>query len=296
MTRHQQGLALMVSGILILSPDALLIRLVGMDVFAIAVWRGLLQAIGLAVLLAVFFGKGTLAAFRAIGWFGLLIAVVIAAAQFAFLGGIIHTSVANALVIMASTPFYAAIMSRVLLGEVIALHTWIAIVVGLAGVTVIVWDGIGQGSWFGDLMALAAALLLAFEFTLLRSRRQINMIPATLIGAVLTSLVALGVHGQVPAPDAEQALWLAVMGLVVLPPATALMTLGPRYLSAPEVALILLLETVLGPIWVWLVIHEAPSRLALAGGAVVIGTLFLHAVAGLRTEQRRLAAVDLPPS
>lgn len=291
MTRHQQGLVLMVSGILILSPDALLIRLVDMDVFATAVWRGILQAIGLGVLLVMFYGRRTAAAFLAIGWFGLVIAAVIAAAHFAFLGGIIHTSVANALVIMASTPFHAAIMSRVLLKEEIPVRTWVAIVAGLGGIAVIVWDGIGEGSWFGDLMALAAALLLAFEFTLLRNAKQINMIPATLIGAILTSLVAFGVHGGIPVPDADQALWLAVMGLLVLPPATALMTLGPRYLSAPEVALILLLETVLGPIWVWVVIHEVPSSWALGGGAVVVVTLIAHAVSSLRAERRRAAAV-----
>ena len=290
MTRHEQGLVLTTLGMLIISPDALLIRLVGMDVMSTAVWRGLLQAIGLGLLLVLFYRGRTLAAFRAVGWFGIGIALVIAAAQFAFLGGIIHTSVANALVIMASTPFHAAIISRVLLGEAIPLRTWLAIAAGMVGIVVIVWDGIGRGSWAGDVIALAAAMLLAFEFTLLRSRRQINMIPATTIGALLSSVIAVAIAGGAEMPDAQQTLWLAVMGLLVLAPATALMTLGPRYLAAPEVALILLLETVLGPVWVWLVIHEAPSPWALMGGAIVVMTLFVHALAGLRAERRRTVA------
>jgi drug/metabolite transporter (DMT)-like permease len=289
MTMHSKGLLLTALGILLISPDSLLIRLIGMDIWSTSAWRGGIVAIGMTMMLLCVYRGRFLDVFRSIGWFGLFIALVSTATNFAFVAGIKFTSVANALLILASTPFHAAVMSRIFLGEKIALRTWVAIFAGLGGIAIIVSDGLGQLSAFGDAMALLGAVLLAAQLTLVRSRRDINMVPAIAVGAGLSGLIAVVIGGPPAIPNQMQALWIIVMGFLVLTPATALMTLGPRYISSPEVGLIVLLETVLGPFWVWLVINEVPTIWALVGGAIVIMTLLVHSLLSLRDAARRQA-------
>jgi len=213
---------------------------------------------------------------------GLAIAVIFSCNTFAFLAAVRYTTVANTLIILSGTPFFAAVLSLIILKEPVARRTWVAIAATLFGIGVIVWDGLGSGGYFGDLMALLAAVLLAFKLTIVRQQRRINMIPALALSGLIFALMAIVIAGEPARPDTAQIIWLLLMGLAVITPATALLTLGPRYLSAPEVSLLMLLETVLGPVWVWLVIEETPTPLALTGGAIVVSTLMIHALAGLR--------------
>jgi drug/metabolite transporter (DMT)-like permease len=289
MTMHSKGLLLTALGVLFLSPDALLIRLVDMEVWNLAVWRGLLQAIGLTLLVAAFYGRRAPLAFWSIGASGVVIAVVFSGSTLTFLAALQHTEVANVLVILASAPIFAALMSLALLKEPVAPRTWIAIVVIFAGIGLIMWDGLGRGTGFGDAMAVATAILLAGKITMLRHQRHINMIPAlALSGAVFAGFAAMA---EAPTlPSGEQTIWLLLMGFAVVTPAAALITLGPRYISAPEVSLLMLLETVLGPLWVWLVIHETPTPLAIVGGAIVVTALIVHSAVGLRRVREERAA------
>lgn len=286
MTMHTKGLLITIAGILVISPDSLLIRLIGMDIWSTSAYRGGLQAIGLALLLLVIYRTRLPAVFRSIGRTGLIIAVFAAVTNCAFVAGIKYTSVANALIFLATVPFHAAVMSRLFLGEVIAMRTWVAIGVGLIGVVIIVGDGLGGGGTFGDAMALMAALLLAGQLTMMRGRREINMVPAVALGGLIYCVMAIVIGGMPERPTEMQALWIVIMGLAVTTPATALLALGPRYISSPEVGLIVLLETVLGPLWVWLVIHEAPGAWTLVGGALVVLTLIVHSLVSLRDHAR----------
>lgn len=289
MSDHAKGLLLTGLGILIVSPDTLLIRLVGLDIWSLAVWRGGLQAFGLTLILLCWYRRRTFEMFQAIGTAGLVLALVFSVNTFTFLAAVQHTTVANTLVILAATPFFAALLSRIFLKEPVAARTWAAIAVALGGIALIVSDSLGSGSLYGDAMAILAAILLATKVTLIRGRRHINMIPALALSGVLIAAVAapFGAPQQVAG---AQLLWVLLMGLAVVTPATALITLGPRYLSAPEVSLLILFETVLGPLWVWLVLSETPTPLALVGGAVVIAALVGHAMLGLRTVRRPVPA------
>jgi len=289
MSAHAKGVLITALGVLFISPDTLLIRLAGMDIWSLAVWRGVLQALGVLLLVAAVYRGRTWTAFRAIGWSGLLLAAVFAANTLAFLAAVLNTKVANALVLVATAPLFTALLSWLILGERLALRTWAAILAALAGVALIVAEGLGAGTLLGDGMALLAAFLLGFKFTIVRRRRSIDMVPAMAASGLMFAAAALP-FAEAAAPAPEQLLWLVLMGFAVLAPATALLTIGPRYLPAPEVSLMMLGETVLGPLWVWLAIHEAPSPLGLAGGAVVLAALSANAVLGLR---RRTPA--LPP-
>jgi drug/metabolite transporter (DMT)-like permease len=277
---HAKGLIIVVLGVLVLTPDTLLIRLIALDPWTVLVWRGLLQALGLTVLIACFYGRGTVACFRAVGLRGYSAALLFAVSTVLFIVALAHTSVANTLIIVASAPFFAALASRVFLGERIAGRTWAAILAALGGIFLLAFESLGRGSIWGDLAALGVAVAMGGNFTVVRHARAVNMIPAMALSGLIVGLAALLATEPVVL-DQTQLAWMLVMGLFVVPVSFALITLGPRYLPAPEVSLLLLLETVLGPFWVWLALGEAPGPWALAGGAVVVATLAVHSALAL---------------
>lgn len=282
MSDHAKGILLTALGVLFISPDTLLIRLVDMNVWNLAVWRGAMQAIGLTAILFCYYGRHTIDAFRAIGLVGLGLAMIFAVNTLCFIAAVTHTTVANVLIILASTPFFAAIMSIVILHEHVPLRTWLSIALAGLGIGLIVFDSLGSRALFGDVMAIIAATLLALKFTIVRRRRHINMIPALAVSGLVFAGIAFVMVGTLAVPSDPQIMWLLILGFAVLAPAVALMTLGPRYISAPEAGLLMLLETVLGPLWVWLVLSETPSKIALIGGSVVVTTLLANGFWGLR--------------
>ena len=269
------GLALVVTGVLVLTPDALLIRLIDEDVWSVIVWRGLLQALGLTVILACFYGRATPRLFLAVGRFGVLAAGIFAVGTFFFVTAITNTSVANALVLIATAPFFAAIYSWLLLRERVPMRTWLAILAALCGIVVLAFDGISAGSLLGDMAALGCAMTVSANFTVLRHMRGRNMIPSMVLSGLIVGLVALAIAPATTFTQAQVG-YAILMGLFVMPISLALLTLGPRFLPAPEVSLLLLLETVLGPFWVWLVLDETPNLFTLVGGGIVVGALTVH--------------------
>jgi len=178
-------------------------------------------------------------------------------------------------------PLIAAVMAWAFLGERVAPMTWAAILVCLGGLIVVFSGSLGSGRWFGDLLALIDAVCLAAFLVVVRRNRALNMVPAMGLG-LLTSAVLAAPLAAFPVLAPLQWLWIALIGLVVLPFGAILLTLGPRYLAAPEVAMLMLLETVVGPFWVWLVLAEEPGTRSLIGGAIIIATLFLHALVRFR--------------
>ena len=280
-----KGLIIVVLGVLVLTPDTLLIRLIAVDHWTLLVWRGLLQALGLSVLVACFHGRDTLACFRAVGLAGYSAAFLFALGTVLFVVALSYTSVANTLIIVASAPFFAALASRVFLGEEIALRTWIAILVALGGIVLLALESLGSGALWGDLAALGVAMAMGGNFTVVRHARAVNMIPAMALSGVIVALVAAPIAPSSVVLDDAQLAFMLAMGLFVVPVSFALITLGPRYLPAAEVSLLTQLEAVLGPLWVWLVIGEAPGPWGLAGGAVVIATLTIHSLLALRNQK-----------
>ena len=278
---HAKGLLITVAGVLAVSPDSLLIRLISADLWTLMFWRGLLCCLTLAVGLAAVHKTNIASKFAAIGLPGLIFAGLFSLCTFSFVIAVQTTTVANTLVLISAAPFFAAIIARLFLRETVRRQTWLAILAATAGILVIVSGSLGGGALLGDLAALVTALGLAIQFNILRRHRTVNMIPAMALGNLITALVSLP-FAETLAVVPMDVLWLGLLGIVVMPVATALITTGPRFLPAPEVSLILLLETVVGPFWVWLVLSEVPSERAFLGGAIVIAALAGHALAALR--------------
>jgi len=279
---YRKGLLLTLGGVLVFTPDSLLIRLTDVDPFTLAVGRGVPAGLIMLLGYALVTRQGLLSSVRAIGRWGVLVCLLQGTCSITFLAAFSYTSVANVLVIFACTPLIAALLSWLIFREKVSASTYWAIVGAASGLAIVASGSFGGIRWFGDSLALLNALLLATVFTILRGHREINMIPASGIGLLIGALVSIPFAGFPPL-DALQVTWLALAGVIILPLALTLLTLGPRYLPAPEVGMIMLLEAVLGPLWVWLVIQESPGIPTLIGGTVVLVVLFVHSLWRLRT-------------
>jgi drug/metabolite transporter (DMT)-like permease len=284
---HRKGFWLTLGGVLAFTPDSLLIRLTAVDSFTLAFGRGILGGTVILLGFALYARSEFFGAVRHLGRWGALVCVLQAACTIAFYAAFSYTSVANVLVIFACTPLIAAVLSKMIFDEGISNATRWAIVGAALGLIVVASGSLDGIQWFGDSLALLNAVMLALLYTILRGHREINMVPAAGIGLLLTAVVAL-MFAKFPVMDSVQWASLILAGLVMLPLALVLITLGPRYLPAPEVAMISLLEAVLGPLWVWWVIGENPGWRTIAGGSVVIVVLMIHSAVRLRSEQHQV--------
>lgn len=285
---HARGFLITAIGVLVLCPDTLLIRLVqaeGGSPWTIAFWRGVLGCIGLVAFYRLTEGPGALRRLLHIDRWVIAAALTMGGQALAFLLSVTHTAVANTLVIVATGPLFTALFAWVFLGERPPLRTWVTIAAALAGMLVIFYHDLGSVSLLGDALALVTAVGLGTAFVIVRHRKAVNMMPAMAMGKLMSALIAF----PLAAPFAMSASGMGLMlllGLVVLPVSFGLLTLGPRYLPAPEVSLLLLMETVLAPLIVWAAIGEAVPDSTLAGGLLVLAALAGNALLGLMGRRR----------
>ncbi|HJO69082.1 MAG TPA: EamA family transporter [Rhodospirillales bacterium] len=281
-SRHAHGLAYSAAGMIVISPDALLLRLIrDADVWEIIFYRSLLTWLSLAVLLTFRYRGRLFGLWRGAGRAGAASAVLMGVSNFAFVGAILNTTVANTLVIIATMPLFAAVLGWLLIRERVRLRTWIAISVAFSGIVVIFAESLGTGNWIGDLMAMTAALMQALNLVILRTTGPRDMSGAVCLSGFAGAALLLP-FASPAAVGAHDLGILALLGLVVLPLALTLFIAGARTAPAAEVALMALLETVLGPLWAWLGVGEVPSVRALAGGALVLGAILANALLALR--------------
>ncbi|MDF1526123.1 MAG: DMT family transporter [bacterium] len=273
----------MVSAMVILSPDALLISLIRVDPWTLVFWRGLLTACTLSVALVCSHGKGVLREVFRMGPAGILAGFLFGASTVSFVMSIRLTTAANTLVIVAATPLFAAILTRLFLAERVPVRTWVAVITGFSGIIVIFSGSLSTGTILGDLLALATAMIMATNFVIIRSHRKVSMIPAVVLSGILTTLVTLFM-AEPFAVGTSDILLLTVLGSVVMPIPLAIMTVAPKLIPAAEVSLIMLFETFLGPLWVWLVIGQRPAGETVLGGGLLVTTLVVHAVVGWKEQ------------
>ncbi|MGI9449718.1 MAG: DMT family transporter [Geminicoccaceae bacterium] len=282
MNSHLKGLIITTLGVLFIVPDSLFVRLIATDPMVIAFWRGMTS--GLIILMAVLAYQG-LSGFSAIlrtGWAGVIYTLLIGSTTPGFVLAIVNTSVANVVFIFATIPVFAAIFSRIFLGEPIQMRMVLTMLVVLFGLGIIAY-GSGSSeiaSWKGDLWALYVSMAYAASLTAVRKVKETPMIPAIPIAYIGAALVIWLFVSPQPAFEAQWPLFLGHGALIGV--ATCLLTLGPRFISSAEVSLLILLESVLAPILVWAMIGEDPGPWALVGGAIVIGALLVSNLLALR--------------
>ncbi len=293
LSEHAKGLVIVATGVLILTPDALLLRLIQADPWTLLFWRGIgFFAVQMTVS-ACRHGAGLWRVIRATGWIGLAIMALHGVTQLLFVYSINHTLVANTLVIIAASPLAAALLAWLLLGERTPPRTLVAGGVALAAVALTVGGGYALGGIAGDLAALVLMLVMALIFVLLRKAKARDMLPAVALSGIVTAALALP-FAPTLAVGGKDLIYLPILVVLVVPISFILISTGPRYLPAPEVGLLMLVETVLGPLWVWFAFAEEPTGASLIGGGIIILALGIHSWLALRAERRRPAAVAQP--
>lgn len=297
MTNHAKGLVLTALGVLLVVPDALFVRLIEAEPLVIVFWRQMVAGLMIAGLFLALQGTKPFRVVAQTGWTGLLYTVLLGGTGVGFVFAIENTSVANVVFIFASIPVFAALFSWLTLGERISARivlTIVAVVLGLGVITL----GSGQSEiahWSGDAIALAAAAGFAAALTILRRFKDVSMVPAASFAYIGTALLIWPFIAPLEAFGASP--WLFVIHGLLIGGATCLYTLGPQYISAAEVALLILLESVLAPLLVWAVIGEAPGNLTLIGGAIVISALLISNLIALRRARLRKAqAAQIEPA
>jgi drug/metabolite transporter (DMT)-like permease len=274
------------------SAGGLIARLVDTDPWTTVLWRGLFCAAFLVGVTGWRERRRTLDAFLAMGATGLGMAVCFATASTCFIVALSRTSVANVLIIQSLSPFMAGLLGWAWMGERVAGRTWAAMGVALLGSIIMVsryFYTEVAGALGGDLLAFTVALAFAIATVLLRRNRHVPMLPAAALAAALTSLVA-AIPARPGAVDAGDLLLLAFFGAGQLGFGMILFTAGARRIPVAEAALIAVLESVLGPVWVWLALGENPGLPSLLGGGIVLAALAGHTLADLRLERRLIAA------
>src|SRR5206468_7108559 len=222
-----------------------------------SLWRSLFAALSLALVLSVVRRRGIVAQWREGGRPMLAVAVCMALASTCFIFSLAHTSVANTLSLISTGPYVAGLLGWLMLGERVAPRTWATMAVALAGAVVMVSDSYGRGTIVGDLLAIVMAVSFATATVLVRSRPEIPMAPAAALATTLTALVALPFSEPLRTAPRDLAL-LAVFGVGNYGAGFLLFMAGARLIPAAQSALVGMLETVLGPLWVWLVLNQRP--------------------------------------
>jgi drug/metabolite transporter (DMT)-like permease len=270
-------------GILLLSPDAALIRLADLDSFTFSIWRGLFSGLLIVAIVAAQIGFAglwqSIVNTQGIGYWLIILNFV---GSISFVIAINNTSASNVLVLLACAPVFSAIIGRVFLREKLPWFTWLTIIICLACISIILGQDILQQNLLGSGAALVVALNLAIAAVLLRFTKQYNMAGCLGVAYLLIPLVLLGYFLFITGTISPQlALTPAQWGYVIadaifVGAAFYFLANAPRYISAPELGLIMLLESLFGSLLVWMLVHEAPSVATLLSGTVVLVTLFMH--------------------
>ena len=264
-----KGILMSLGGVFVLSPDSLLIRLAGLDDYTLIFYRGLFPIFSISLVLWIYYRKRFLPALLAIGWAGILNGVLFSAVNISFIGAIQRTSVANTLLFLASAPVFAAILSLLVLRENQRPSTWLIIALSVISIFIIGWGSYGSDGLLGDLLALACAFFTACSAILLRYKKHLDLVPSVILGSLFSACYALTQTTDL-AISTTQLFYLAIIGFLLVPFAFTVLTIAPRFANSAEVQLVYLLESVLGPLWVWLVINETPSMNTLVGGSMLL--------------------------
>jgi len=280
-SEHRRGLLLTSLGVAVIIPDATFVRLIDAPSLTNAMWRTGLLGVSLTAFLAFRYRRSLPTRLVSLGRWGVIASLLSGTGTILFVVAVDHAPVANVLLILALSPFWAAIWTRAVVGVSVARRTVISMPFALAGVAVAVGasgDGMFAG---GNIAALLCSLGLSANLTIVRVHKHLDMVPTAACGGFL-GCAALALVGTDPTLQTGDLIPLLLLGLVILPVAMALLTLGGRLLPSPETALLLLGETAISPLLASLVVGESISDQAFVGGSVVVSVLIIHAMVGLR--------------
>ena len=278
---QKKGSLLAFVAVMFITPDSLFIRLSNVDTWGLVFYRGAIPfftvLIGMLIIYKADFFKMLLTS----GHHGIIYILTFSITNITFVVSIQNTNVANTLVMIAMAPMLSAILGSIFLKEVPDSKTWIAIIITLIAVSYIFYDSIEMGNFYGDLFGLITASGLACNAVIARYAKDRDLVPSAVIGKLCVAIFAFLFVDSFSLVGTDLII-VPLMCVMCVAIPFVLVTIAPRFIPAEEVNLFFLLETIIGPFWVWMVIKEQPSIETIHGGAIIILTIAIHSFLKLK--------------
>ena len=281
LSSQKKGSLLAFIAVMLITPDSILIRLSSIETWGMLFYRGAIPFMVVLIGLIFFYKNNLLKALINIGYPGVFYVISFSICNITFIISIQNTNVANTLVMIAMAPMLSAILGSIFLKEVPDRKTWIAIIITLIAVTYIFHDSIEMGNFYGDLFGIITAFGLACNAVIARYAKNRDLVPSAVIGKLCVAIFAFFFVDTFALVETDL-IFVPLMCVMCVAIPFVLVTIAPRFIPAEEVNLFFLLETIIGPFWVWLVINEQPSIETIQGGVVIILTIAIHSFLKLK--------------
>ena len=281
LTDQQKGSLLAFVAVLFITPDSLFIRLSRIDTWGLVFYRGIIPFLVVFFVMLIIYRLKFFKLLSTSGIHGFIYIITFSITNIAFVVSIQNTNVANTLVMVATAPMISAILGSIFLKEPPDKKTLISILITFFAVIYIFFDSLRVGNFFGDILGFITAIGLAVGAVTIRSAKTKNLVPAAVVGKLLVAIFASFFIQSYTLVDRDL-LIVPIMCILCVAIPFVLVTIAPRFIPAAEVNLFFLLETIIGPIWVWLIIKEQPTIETLQGGVIIIITLAIHSFLKLR--------------
>jgi len=275
LTNQQKGSFLALIAVIFITPDALLIRLSNIETWGLLFYRGLIPFTVVFISLIIIYKSKLYKLFIKIGYAGIFYGLIFAITNITFIISIENTNVANTLVMVALAPMLSALLGTFFLKEKPDKKTCLAILITFFSALYIFYDSLKIGNIIGDIFGFLTALGLASGAVIIRSVKKRNLVPAAVLGKLTVAIFAI-FFVETYSLSKNDIFIVPLMCIICVAIPFVLVTLAPRYIPAEEVNLFFLLETILGPIWVWMIIKEQPSLETIQGGGIIVLTIIIH--------------------
>ena len=280
-TDQQKGSLMAFVAVMFITPDSLFIRLSNVDTWGLVFYRGIIPFFTVFLGMLLIYKLSFFKILFNSGYHGLIYIGTFSITNITFVVSIQNTNVANTLVMIATAPMLSAILGAIFLKEPPDRKTWISIIITFFAIIYIFFDSLKIGNFYGDILGFITAVGLAVGAVTIRSAKTKNLVPAAVVGKLFVATFALFFIESFILVD-KDLLIVPLMCILCVAIPFVLVTIAPRFIPAAEVNLFFLLETIVGPIWVWLIIKEQPSIETLQGGIVIIITIAIHSFLKLR--------------
>ena len=281
LSNQKKGSFLAFIAVMLITPDSIFIRLSNIETWGMLFYRGAIPFVFVLIGLVFFYKNNLLKALVNIGYPGIFYVISFSICNITFIISIQNTNVANTLVMIAMAPMLSAILGSIFLKEIPDRKTWIAIIITLLSVTYIFHDSMEMGNFYGDLFGIITSFGLACNAVIARFAKNRDLVPSAVIGKLCVAIFAFFFVDSFSLIGSDLII-VPLMCIMCVAIPFVLVTIAPRFIPAEEVNLFFLLETIIGPFWVWLVMKEQPSLETIQGGAVIILTIAIHSFLKLR--------------
>ena len=278
---QKKGSLMAFIAVMLITPDSLFIRLSNVETWSLVFYRGIIPFGLVFVGMLLIYKLKFFDLLRSNSYYGCAYVLTFSVTNVAFVVSIQNTNVANTLIMIATAPMLSAILGSLFLKENPDKKTWVAIFITFFAALYIFYDSIRLGNFFGDILGFVAAMGLAVGAVIIRSAKKLNLVPSAVVGKLIIALFAIFFVKDYSLNNNDIYI-VPLMCVMCVAIPFVLVTIAPRFITAAEVNLFFLLETIIGPIWVWLIIKEQPTPETIVGGAIIVLTIATHSFLKLK--------------